>query len=155
MLSPYRLGRGRRARGILKQSGGIMTSILVVENELDIADVMRRYLEFEGFEIKCIASCAEASTVCAQHTPDLIILDWHLPDMDGDEWLEDLRATQVTAGIPVIMMTGGYPTPSLVAQLRAARIPLLIKPFSLHEVVATIREMTARERALGADYSSM
>lgn len=124
--------------------------LLIVENELDIADVMRRYLEFEGFESVCVATCDEARSACRQRLPEMIILDWHLPDVDGDEWVEELRATSTTADIPIIMMTGGYPTPTLLTQLRAARIPLLIKPFSLNELVESIKEMTSRKRAVGA-----
>lgn len=123
--------------------------LLIVENELDIADVMRRYLEFEGFESMCVATCAEGRAACAVRLPDLIILDWHLPDVDGDEWADELRANRTTADIPIIMMTGGYPTAALLTQLRAARIPLLIKPFSLNEMVESIKDMTSRERAIG------
>ena len=124
--------------------------LLIVENEDDIADVMRRYLEFEGYRIQCVASCEEARAACAASLPALIVLDWHLPDMEGDEWLEELRAHHATADIPVIMMTGGYPTPALQLQLRAAQIPLLIKPFSLDQLVESIKLMTSREHALGA-----
>lgn len=125
--------------------------LLIVENEVDIADVLRRYLEFEGFASVCVATCAEARAACVAQRPELIILDWHLPDIDGDEWAEELRASSHTSDIPIIMMTGGYPTPGLQAQLRNASIPLLIKPFSLHELVGSIRALTApRERAVGA-----
>lgn len=124
--------------------------ILIVENEDDIADVMRRYLEFEGYTIVCVTSCEAASAACLAELPELIVLDWHLPDMEGDEWLEELRAQHATADIPVIMMTGGYPTPALTLQLRAAQIPLLIKPFSLGQLVDSIKHMTAREHMLGA-----
>ncbi|MFN8567543.1 MAG: response regulator [Kouleothrix sp.] len=124
--------------------------VLIVENEADIADVMRRYLEFEGFATVCVATCAEARAACADQLPELIVLDWHLPDIDGDEWAEELRAHGATADIPIIMMTGGYPTPELIGQLRHARIPLLIKPFSLNELVASIKGFANRERAVGA-----
>ena len=124
--------------------------ILIVENEEDIADVMRRYLEFEGYRIAWVSNCEAGRAICAAKQPDLIVLDWHLPDMEGDEWLAELRAHGSTAGIPIIMMTGGYPTPALTVQLRAAQIPLLIKPFSLSELVESIKQMTVREHALGA-----
>ena len=124
-------------------------SILIVENEDDIADVMRRYLEFEGYTITCAASCEAGRVACVAAQPDLIVLDWHLPDMEGDEWVEELRADESTADIPIIMMTGGYPTPALTLQLRAAHIPLLIKPFSLGQLVESIQLMTAREHAVG------
>ena len=110
---------------------------------------MRRYLEFEGFRIVSVATCKEARVSCAARLPDLIVLDWHLPDTDGDEWVEELRAHGATADIPIIMMTGGYPTPALNAQLTAAHIPLLIKPFSLDQLVEQIKGMITRERAIG------
>jgi len=124
--------------------------ILIVENESDIADVMRRYLEFEGFAIICAANVEEARAVCRRKLPGLILLDWHLPEVEGDEWVEELRAHSVTASIPVVMMTGGYPSPMLLSQLSAARIPLLIKPFSLDLLVENIRRMGSHERAIGA-----
>jgi two-component system phosphate regulon response regulator PhoB len=124
--------------------------ILIVENEQDIADVMRRYLEFEGFAIVCAATVDEARATCARHLPDLILLDWHLPDTEGDEWIEELRAHAATARIPIVMMTGGYPTPMLLSQLSTARIPLLIKPFSLDLLVEHIRGLGVRERVIGA-----
>jgi DNA-binding response OmpR family regulator len=124
--------------------------ILIVENELDIADVMRRYLEFEGFSIVCVFNVDEARAICARCLPNLIVLDWHLPEVEGDEWVEELRAHPTTAGIPIVMMTGGYPTPMLMSRLSAARIPLLIKPFSLDLLVDHIRGAVGRERAIGA-----
>ena len=124
--------------------------ILIVENELDIADVMRRYLEFEGFAIVCATTVDQARVACARELPGLILLDWHLPDVEGDQWAVELRAHSATAGIPIVMMTGGYPSPQLLSQLSAARIPLLIKPFSLDNLVEYIRQLGIRERAIGA-----
>ena len=124
--------------------------ILIVENELDIADVMRRYLEFEGFAIVCATTVDQARMACARKLPGLIVLDWHLPDVEGDQWAVELRAHSATAGIPIVMMTGGYPSPQLLAQLSATRIPLLIKPFSLDNLVEHIRQLGIRERAIGA-----
>jgi two-component system phosphate regulon response regulator PhoB len=124
--------------------------ILIVENELDIADVMRRYLEFEGFAIVCATTVEQARVACGRELPGLILLDWHLPDVEGDQWAVELREHAATAGIPIVMMTGGYPSPQLLAQLSAAHIPLLIKPFSLDKLVEYIRQLGIRERAIGA-----
>jgi DNA-binding response OmpR family regulator len=124
--------------------------ILIVENERDIADVMRRYLEFEGFAIVCATSVDQARAVCARDLPGLIVLDWHLPDIEGDQWALELRAHPATAGIPLMMMTGGYPSPQLLSLLSAAHIPLLIKPFSLDKLVEYIRRLGTHERAIGA-----
>jgi two-component system phosphate regulon response regulator PhoB len=132
------------------RSVGMQGYILIVENELDIADVMRRYLDFEGFATVCVTRVEDARMACARRRPELIVLDWHLPDIEGDEWVAELRACLATADIPIVMMTGGYPTPALLSQLSSARIPLLIKPFSLDMLVEHIRRVVSRERMLGA-----
>jgi DNA-binding response OmpR family regulator len=132
------------------RSGRMDGYILIVENEQDIADVMRRYLEFEGFTIVCAATVDEARAVCDRELPSLILLDWHLPEVEGDQWVRELRAHSATVDIPIMMMTGGYPSPLLLSQLSAARIPLLIKPFSLDMLVEHIRRLGIQERALGA-----
>ena len=124
--------------------------ILIVENERDIADVMRRYLEFEGFVIVCATSVDQARAACVRGLPGLILLDWHLPDIEGDRWAMELRGHAATASIPIMMMTGGYPSPQLLSQLSAARIPLLIKPFSLDNLVENIRQLSIHEREIGA-----
>jgi DNA-binding response OmpR family regulator len=123
--------------------------ILIVENEWDIADVMRRYLEFEGFAIVCTTTVDQARVACDRELPGLIVLDWHLPDVEGDQWALELRAHPTTSGIPIVMMTGGYPSPQLLSQLSAVHIPLLIKPFSLDKLVEHIRQLGIRERAIG------
>ena len=124
--------------------------ILIVENEQDIADVMRRYLEFEGFTIVCATSVDQGRAECVRELPGLILLDWHLPDIEGDQWAVELRAHAATASIPIMMMTGGYPSPQLLSLLSAAHIPLLIKPFSLDNLVKHIRQLGVQERAIGA-----
>ena len=124
--------------------------ILIVENEPDIADVIRRYLEFEGFTIVCTSSVDQARAACVRELPGLILLDWHLPDVEGDQLALELRAHAATASIPIMMMTGGYPSPQLLSVLSAVQIPLLIKPFSLDNLVRYIRQLGIQERAIGA-----
>ena len=125
--------------------------IVIVENEIDIADILRRYLEFEGFQVVCFASCIDASRSFLTRLPDVIVLDWKLHDLDGDAWVKLLQADPATAGIPIVMMTGGYPTPALNAQMAAARIPILIKPFSLDHLFDLITERIHRQSAIGGD----
>jgi len=115
--------------------------ILIVENELDIGEVVRRFLEFERFTAVCVTSCEDARDACAARRPDLIVLDWMLPDVNGDIWIEELRASDITVGIPIVMMTGGYPTQALLAQLDAAKIPILIKPFPLDSLIDHIARL--------------
>lgn len=115
--------------------------ILIVENEPDIADVVSRFLKFEQFTTICVTSCEDARDACAAQRPDLIVLDWMLPDINGDIWIEELRASDITVGIPIVMMTGGYPTQALLAKLDTAKIPILIKPFPLDNLIDHIVRM--------------
>jgi two-component system phosphate regulon response regulator PhoB len=124
--------------------------ILIVENELDIGDVVRRFLEFERFTAICVTSCEDARNACAERRPDLIVLDWMLPDVNGDIWIEELRASDSTVGIPIVMMTGGYPTQALLAKLAGAKIPILIKPFPLDNLIDHIARMLP-SRPTGAE----
>lgn len=123
--------------------------ILIVDNEPDISDVVRRYLEFEGFTAACVASCEEARVVCAARAPDLIVLDWRLPDTNGDAWVAELRADAATAGIPVVMMTCASPPRALIGEMAAACVPILIKPFSLDLLLGHIERMLSCQRAIG------
>lgn len=123
--------------------------ILIVENEPDIADIVRRYLEFEGYATVCARSCEAARTACARQLPDLIVLDWRLPDTDGDQWAAELRDNPRTSAVPVVMMTGGYPTHALIVEMAQAQIPILIKPFSLDLLLEYIESVIPRQRALG------
>lgn len=123
--------------------------ILIVENEPDIADIVRRYLEFEGYATACAGSCEAARAACARQLPDLIVLDWRLPDTDGDWWAAELRGNPLTSAIPIVMMTGGHPTHVLIVEMAREQIPILIKPFSLDLLLEYVESMIPRQRALG------
>ena len=125
--------------------------ILIVDNEPDIADIVRRYLEFEGFTTACVTSCEAARAACAARMPDAIVLDWKLPDVDGDAWVAALRADPATSDVPIVLMTCAYPTKALVSQMAAASVPILIKPFSLDLLLDHIGRMLPRQREIGAE----
>jgi two-component system, OmpR family, phosphate regulon response regulator PhoB len=98
----------------------------------------------------CATSVDQARSACVRELPGLILLDWYLPDIKGDQWIVELRAQATTVGIPIVMMTGRQPSPQLLSLLYAGRIPLLIKPFSLDNLIDCIRQLGTSERAIGA-----
>src|SRR5258707_1005603 len=83
----------------------LMPRVLVVEDDPDIADLIRRYLQRGGFEVDVRASGREALSVIADQHPDLVILDLMLPQVSGLDVCRTLRADDKTSLIPIIMVT--------------------------------------------------
>ena len=80
-------------------------TILVVEDEGDIAILLRYNLEAEGFRVVTAESGDEAQHAIQEKLPDLILLDWMLPEISGIELCRRLRAREETARVPIIMLT--------------------------------------------------
>lgn len=123
-----------------------MALILVIEDDPALRLNLQRILELEGHEVQSAADGIEGLRTLRTHGADLVLMDIHMPDMDGIEVLLQLR--QLAPQLPVVTMSGGDYTGQLSALDDAdllgatARIP---KPFSRQELVETI----ARALAIG------
>jgi len=113
--------------------------ILVVEDERDIRDVLRRYLERAGFAVLTTGSGAEALTLIDTALPDLVLLDLGLPDIDGTEVLRSAHAR-----IPVIVLTARAGVDDRIRGLQAGADDYVVKPFSPTEVVLRVQAVLAR-----------
>ncbi len=117
------------------------TTVLVVDDEPMVREVLQRYLEAGGFSVRTAADGLQALDEVADHGPDLIVLDLMLPKLDGYEVFRRVRATHVT---PVIMLTArGEETDRLVG-LDLGADDYVTKPFSPREVVARVRAVLRR-----------
>ena len=116
-----------------------MPEILVVEDERDIRDVLRRYLERAGFAVLTTGSGAEALTLIDTATPDLVLLDLGLPDIDGTEVL---RAAHTR--IPVIVLTARAGVDDRIRGLQLGADDYVVKPFSPTEVVLRVQAVLSR-----------
>lgn len=116
-----------------------MPEILVVEDERDIRDVLRRYLERAGFAVLTTGSGAEALTLIDTALPDLVLLDLGLPDIDGTEVLRAAHAR-----IPVIVLTARAGVDDRIRGLQAGADDYVVKPFSPTEVVLRVQAVLAR-----------
>ena len=121
-----------------------MTRVLVVEDDPDIADLMRRYLQRGGFEVDVLASGREALSVIAVQPPDLLILDLMLPQVSGLDICRTLRADDKTSLIPIIMVTARAEESERIAGLDLGADDYLAKPFSPGELVARVRAVLRR-----------
>ena len=119
--------------------------ILIVEDEKKIADIVKSYLEREGFEVTH-AETGEAAIRVIRHGFDLVILDLKLPDIDGETVCKSIR--DVT-DIPVIMLTAKSAEDDRVRGLSIGADDYVVKPFSARELVARVKAHLRRTKKAG------
>ncbi|MBI4301753.1 MAG: response regulator transcription factor [Chloroflexi bacterium] len=115
--------------------------ILVVDDEAKIVDILRLYLERDGYEVMTASDGQKALEAAAQRQPDLVVLDLNLPDMDG---LEVCRVLRRTSNLPVIMLTARDEDVDKLIGLELGADDYITKPFSPREVVARVRTVLRR-----------
>jgi DNA-binding response OmpR family regulator len=118
-----------------------MTKVLLVEDARDLAQVIIRELEASGYQVAHAADGLAGLEKHAQEQPDLVILDWMLPRLDG---LEVLRRLRQSAPTPVLMLTARSEETDRVIGLEVGADDYLSKPFSIRELMARVRAMLRR-----------
>ena len=121
-----------------------MTRILVVEDDRDIAELVERYLQKAGFSTELLSSGREALKAIAERTPDLLVLDLMLPQVDGLEICRVVRSDPRTAAIPIIMLTARADESERIVGLEIGADDYVAKPFSPNELVARVRALLRR-----------
>jgi two-component system, OmpR family, response regulator len=116
--------------------------ILVVDDEPSIVDAVATALRYEGYEVEEAMTGREAIAVVIRHEPDLIVLDWMLPDLEGIEVGRRVRAQGFKSA--VLFLTAKDATENKVEALRAGGDDYVTKPFSLAEVVARVQAILRR-----------
>lgn len=119
-------------------------TIVVVDDEPSIRELLVASLHFAGYEVETAASGSEAIEVISRTKPDMIILDVMLPDIDGFTVTRRIRQEGITA--PVLFLTARDDTQDKVMGLTVGGDDYVTKPFSLEEVVARIRAILRRTR---------
>lgn len=118
-----------------------MARILLVEDAKDLAQVIERELEAAGYEVDCAGDGSMALDLHSRRRPDLVILDWMLPGLDGLEVLRRIRQTSV---VPVLMLTARGEEIDRVIGLEVGADDYLAKPFSMRELLARVRALLRR-----------
>jgi DNA-binding response OmpR family regulator len=122
--------------------------VLVVEDDEEIADVLRRSLRSEGYEVRTSGDGVEALDLAAGFVPDLVVLDLGLPRMDGIEVCKRLR--EDGDDVPILMLTARAETEDRVDGLDSGADDYLAKPFERQELLARIRALLRRRPPRGA-----
>jgi len=118
--------------------------VLVVEDELKIARLVRDYLHQAGFAVLEAADGATALSVARSERPDMVVLDLGLPGMDG---LDVTRRLRETSSVPIIMLTARSEESDRIVGLELGADDYIVKPFSPKELVARIRAVLRRADA--------
>jgi two-component system, OmpR family, response regulator MprA len=121
--------------------------VLVVEDDEEIADVLRRSLRQEGHEVRTSTDGEEAIDAAREFQPDLVVLDLGLPKLDGVEVCRRLRAA---SDVPILILTARSDTEDRVAGLDAGADDYLVKPFERAELLARLRALMRRRPPRGS-----
>ncbi len=127
------------------------STILVVEDEAAIRDMIGISLERAGFRWLPAASVEEARTNLMDHSPNLILLDWMLPGVSGLDFARQLRRDESTRDLPIIMLTARDAEDDMIRSLESGVDDYLTKPFSTKELIARINTVLRRVGGHGDD----
>jgi DNA-binding response OmpR family regulator len=126
----------------------VAQTVLVVEDEYKLRELVRTYLERVGLEVFSTGSGAEALSQAATGSPDLVILDLGLPDVPGEEVAREIRAT---SDVPILMLTAKSDERDRIAGLELGADDYVTKPFSPRELVLRVQAILRRGREAGAE----
>jgi two-component system phosphate regulon response regulator PhoB len=121
-------------------------SILVAEDEGALVTLLRYNLEREGYRVLEAQDGEEALLVAAEEKPDLVLLDWMLPQLSGIEVCRRLRGRQETRNVPIIMLTARGEETDRIRGLDTGADDYMTKPFSMTELLARLRAVLRRIR---------
>lgn len=121
-----------------------MATVLVVEDEQHIGEMITFKLTNAGHRVVRARDGEEALAVAAQEQPDIILLDVMMPVLSGFEVLRRLRADSARPGVPIIMVTAKGQERDVVAGLEAGATDYILKPFSLKELAARVERALSR-----------
>lgn len=119
-------------------------TILIVEDEAPLAEILRYNLEAEGFSVLHAATGEDAEVLAEERAPDLIVLDWMLPGVSGIELCRRFRSRHTTRAAPILMLTARGEEADRIRGLSTGADDYVVKPFSLPELMARVRALLRR-----------
>ncbi len=123
-----------------------LPTVLVVEDEPAQREVLAYNLEAEGFRVSRAENGEEALLLVAEETPDIIVLDWMLPNVSGIEVCRRLKTRAETRNVPIIMLSARSEEVDRVRGLETGADDYVVKPYSIVELMARVRAQLRRVR---------
>jgi CheY-like chemotaxis protein len=127
----------------------MMPSVLVVDDDADTRDLLCRFLESIGYKVFCAVSGREALAAVIDHTPDVIISDLNMPDMNGVTLLETLRAYVRLQTVPLILWTGAADSLMLERAKKLGISAVLIKAHATLDEIRSAIDRALRDKPTG------
>jgi two-component system, OmpR family, response regulator len=140
-----RIARRGAARG--KPAGGRKLAVLVIEDDAQLAKLLQTYLQMEDFAVR-IASCQDQIDVVLGEppTPDLVLLDVVLPDVDGLDLLARMRASEQMKSVPIIMATGKATREAVLAGLQRGADGYVTKPYDMEVLLKAVKTVLGQKK---------
>jgi two-component system, OmpR family, phosphate regulon response regulator PhoB len=121
-----------------------MASILIVEDETALIELLRYNFEAAGYSVRVASTGAAAEEALAEERFDVVLLDWMLPEVTGIELCRRIRQRPETRALPVIMLTARGEEADRVRGLSTGADDYVVKPFSVNEVLARVKSLLRR-----------
>ncbi len=125
-----------------------MLTILIVEDDVAISEMLQHFLATKKFAVLIADSGKAAFDQLAERNPDLVLLDWMLPDFSGPDLLKMMRGNAAQKELPVIMLTARSEEEDKIKGLETGADDYITKPFSLQELLARIHALLRRSQRL-------
>lgn len=122
------------------------TKLLVIEDDAALAELLVWNFEAQGFSVQQTADGDEALLLAQEETPDIILLDWMIENVPGIEVCRRLRRNDVTANIPIIMLTARSAEEDRIRGLETGADDYVTKPFSPRELIARVQALLRRSK---------
>jgi PleD family two-component response regulator len=115
------------------------SKILIVEDDADTSDMLREYFNLRGYKVLTAAWGGDALELCRRITPDVIILDIRLPDINGYDIYQELRSNLQTSRTPIIFLTHQNGREDIITGLSLGAVDYITKPFDIEELGLRVR----------------
>jgi len=125
-----------------------MPTVLIVDDDQKVLTMLRRTLTYDGYSVVTASDGRAALQVAQEQRPDLVVLDWRMPGLDGIEVAQRLKAAD---GVPILMLTARDTIDDRVAGLDAGADDYLVKPFAPAELLARLRALQRRAEPANRD----
>ena len=131
--------------------GSAEPTVLIVEDESALSTLLRYNLEREGYRVFEAKDGEEALLIADEAKPDLVLLDWMLPQLSGIEVCRRLRGRGHMRNVPIVMLTARGEEPDRIRGLDTGADDYIVKPFSMTELLARLRAVMRRVRRANRD----
>ena len=119
--------------------------LVIIDDHYDILELLKHNFVLEGYEVKMFFNAVDALKYINTDNTDLLITDWMLPEMDGLELCKNLKMSQYTRDIPLVMLTGKNDEIDAVTALEVGAEDYIIKPIRIRELLSRVKKILRRK----------